>query len=296
MDELLDLDYLRILSSERNIIPALRSQAEESDRLIWVYRKEILEWLTKLRRAHIDPHARDDFLKQGVISHKYPIGYCSWIRDCVFRVLESSIPNLNDFIPECFPGSVKLRKIWTIKQNNCFNNAIQAGSWIIDVANDTSDTRKPPVVIERIEDSGMRNPKNHADFCTVIEKYWGAQCYPNIYYPTLSPFFPVIFSFHGITGFYSWQTKALDAGGIFNGFDSAYRFIFDSQFSEKRLTDKQIGNLRGIWDHSPIVESPSLRDIRSAFSLARRYGPSRLAEIYIWALADVEESTMEVRV
>lgn len=291
-----DLDYARMISSERNIIPALRSQAEESDRLIWVFRKEILEWLTKLRRAHIDPHACDDFLRQGVTSHKYPIGYCSWIRDMVLNVLESSIPNLSDFVPECFPGSVKLRKIWAIKQNSCFNNAIQAGSWIIDVANDTSDTRKPPVVINRIEESAMRNPQNHADFCTVIEKCWWAQSYPNIYYPTLSPFFPVIFSSQGITGFYSWQTDSLDAGGIFNGFDSAYQFIFNSQFSEKRLADKQIKNLRQIGNHSPTVWSPSLRDIRSAFSLARRYGPNRLAEIYMWSLADVRKSTMELRV
>jgi hypothetical protein len=128
------------------------------------------------------------------------------------RILKSSNSDVTDFIPACFPGALSLKKIWAIKDDRCFNNAIQAGSWIIDVANDTSDTSKPPVVINRIENSAMRNPQNHADFCSVIERYWNVKCYPNIYYPTLSPFFPVIFSSDGITGFYSQQTQAVDAG------------------------------------------------------------------------------------
>jgi hypothetical protein len=67
---------------------------------------------------------------------------------------------------------VKFRKIWAIQDEKYMQNAIQVGSWIVDAANDTCDRNKPPVVIERIENSGMRNPRDHADFCDVIEKYW----------------------------------------------------------------------------------------------------------------------------
>lgn len=74
------------------------------------------------------------------------------------------------------------------------NNTLQYGNWIIDAANDTVDTMKYPVTVLKIEDSQTRNPRDHEDLCQVLEKYWPVQCYPNVYYPELAPFFPVIFT------------------------------------------------------------------------------------------------------
>lgn len=91
------------------------------------------------------------------------------------------------------------------------NNALQYGNWIIDAANDTADTSKYPVTVLKIQDSNTRNPRNHEDLCTILEKYWTVKCFPNVYYPELAPFFPVIFTQDEKVGFAERSMIGIDS-------------------------------------------------------------------------------------
>lgn len=287
------LDAVRTTIHERQIRPVWPIQAHQSDELMWQFREKIAQHLTILRRKQIDPHARNQLKLERTNHNKYPIGYCGWIRNCVSEIIEDTI---GEICRGMDVSGIKFRDIWVIQDEKYMQNAIQAWAWIIDAANDTCDTRKPPVVIERIENSGMRNPRNHADLCSVLESYWWVRCYPNIYYPILSPFFPVIFSMNSRVGFISSVTDWLDAYGVFNGFSSAEDFIFHSQFSERRLSEQEQSYLTDISDHDLCPASQhSLQDVRKTFRRAKSYGPGKLAEIYTYFLLQVQESPNDVK-
>lgn len=291
-------DYVRKMATERQIKKVWPIQAQLSDFLIWKFREQIIEGLVSLRRDRIDVFARDARRKKWLIHDNYPIGECLWIRDCVFNILKATPREMCPELPHISPFAMPLRKIWVIQHDKYMQNAIQAGSWIIDAANDTCDRYKYPVSIQRIEHSGMRNLRNHEDLCGVLEKYWWVQCYPNIYYPILAPFFPVIFSFEGKVGFWASSTRRLDASGIFDGFISAEDFIFNSEFSDKRLTPEQQEQLVDIPWKTPIESftkgQTSLKKVRNMFSRARLYGTNHISAVYLSFMLDIQRSGMEL--
>ena len=126
----------------------------------------------------------------------YPLGRCREIRDKVFEMLGESINtretpitrSLHHFISQ---GGLAT-KIWGVLRESYFQNAIQIGSYYVDVANDTVDPRKPKIEILRLADSGMTPVNSLEHFKTIAERYWNARVYANTVFPGLAPFFPMI--------------------------------------------------------------------------------------------------------
>lgn len=293
MSKMTPLDFTRKMAKECQIQWVWPVQAELSDFLIWKFREEIIRGLVSLRRDKIDHIARESRRKKWISYDEYPIGECLWIRDCVFYILERTPRDVYPKLPNVSPFSMSLRKVWAIQHDKYMQNAIQAGSYIIDAANDTCDRYKYPVSVQKIEHSGMRNPRNHADLCDVLEKYWWVKCYPNIYYPILAPFFPVIFSFEGKVWFWCAPHR-LDAGGVLDGFISAENFIFQSPFSDKRLSEEEESQLVDFDSNITVFTGTkvSRAKVRKMFSLARSFWSNKVSAYYLGFLKELRQSAL----
>lgn len=271
---------------------------EMSDFLIGHFREDIIRALYNLRIYRIDPAARKNLASQWYQRvAKYPIGECGWIRDKILHILQRASRSYNPRMPGISPMIVQLRPVYWIQNEKTFQNAIQAGRWIIDGAKDTTDRNKFPVTVLRVDDSWLRNMYNHADFADVFERYQGVRSYPNVYYPNLAPFFPIIFvDIDGSVWFGTNMPQRLDMIGIFEDFQSAENFIFDSDFASRRLTKEQQGKLESMhpWNTLNIEDNISLDAIRIWFKQARWRSVEERATIYqqLWNL--IEKSSLRL--
>lgn len=199
---------------------------------------------------------------------------------------------------------MNLRKIWCTDRLPSFQNAIQAGDYIIDAATDTFDPYKYPVKISKIEDAGLRNAADHADICATIESYWRVDCYPNIYFPQLAPFFPVIgVTQEGRVGFMCQNMRHMDAQNLIGGdFLSAKNFIFNSPFSHKRLLPKHLESLHWI---PPIgrdsdrhayqaMEKPKIQSVEKMFKHVHLYSPEILANVFLHHFSSMHNSALDI--
>lgn len=190
-----NFDAVRIMAQESSLVKPFPSQVRLSDSFIKPIRERLILDLVHIRRDIIDPKTREYLLKTDREWYeKYPVGYCLHIREAIWSILCHSFREKPSSIPGLFLYQLNLRKIWCMTNIPSFQNAIQAGGYIIDAATDTFDRYKYPVRVSKIEDSGLRNPRDHADICETIESYWHVDCYPNIYFPYLAPFFPLLAS------------------------------------------------------------------------------------------------------
>lgn len=127
---------------------------------------------------------------------KYPVSCCLEITRHMLALLSqdpvgaktAGITSLHDF---CRSGG-EIKRIWGALRGVYFQNAMQAGSYYIDVANDTVDPSKDKVEIRPLEQSGFRNLQSYHEFADVAEGYWKCQMIPNWYFPNLAPVFPII--------------------------------------------------------------------------------------------------------
>ncbi len=222
------------------------------------------EWLTdRLIRPNIEAigylfvnirRACDEALSEEKceIRGEYPIGRCGEIRDNTIKKLAELMA---DPSMESFPGvqflksfhahGGKIKRFWAIDSGRYFQNAIQIGSIIFDVANDTVESQKPSVVAYL--DIDLCPMKNITDFCEmaeVIESYWGWKVYVNDVYPVLAPLYPFLvyrpetdeYFFHEDTDMVAFN--AFHTGDIEPVTASSKKFIFDSKFSSQRLPDE----------------------------------------------------------
>ncbi len=190
-------------------------------------------------------------------SNEYPVGRCQEINTAVLEDIIANINNpslasmrvLRKFVKE---GGI-IRRAWCIKDAT-FQNAIQIGNAVLDVANDTADKTEPPVVfIPDIRESDYRTIATIENYADVAEEYWGARVYPNIYLPALAPLDPVILR---KPLYYDGDTKKptgmdglfLDGNQISiaslnlalqdehgRRFDLTRKFLTDSRYSSRRL-------------------------------------------------------------
>ena len=89
-------------------------------------------------------------------------------------------------------GGGLVKRIWGALRGEYFQNAIQAGSYYIDVANDTVDPAKEKVEILPLRDSGFRSIDSYQEFADVAETYWNCRIIPNRFFANLAPFIPMI--------------------------------------------------------------------------------------------------------
>lgn len=154
--------------------------------------------LLMMRRKVDEPLKQSQPLKLG---KPYPLGQCLEISQAFLHHLSNlSADELqNDDLKAAYDALQKFtcsggefRQVWGDLRGQYFQNAFIMGSWYVDVANDTVNPDKPPVEILPFPESGLRPIQNFAHFAVIAKRYWKAVCLPNLIYPELAPFFPLI--------------------------------------------------------------------------------------------------------
>lgn len=160
---------------------------------------EIEQDLTALRRE-IDAALGDGkgTITSGSPQHGgYPIGYCKPIRDLgLHRLLN---PRADDIKRPAVAALASFRAaggvvkgIWGVQKGAYFQNAIQAGDLWLDLANDTVDPSRRSVEILPLGQAEFEDITSFGHYARVAESYWGYRAFPNLYFPHLAAFFPVL--------------------------------------------------------------------------------------------------------
>jgi hypothetical protein len=181
------------LDNYSHILEVDDKQKKLTEKWILPHVETITDDLCKIR-ANVDKRLKK-YIKH---SKSYPVGMCQEIRNEVYKeMLGTSGMNkdlkglqmVRNFIRE---GGI-LKAFWGIDQEKYFQNAIQVGTSILDVANDTVDPRKPKIVFyPDMETAPIKRINSIEAMAEIMERYWGYEIYPNIYFPNLAPFFPII--------------------------------------------------------------------------------------------------------
>jgi hypothetical protein len=181
------------LDNYSHILEVDDKQKKLTEKWILPHVETITDDLCKIR-ANVDKRLKKDIKH----SKSYPVGMCQEIRNEVYKeMLGASGMNkdlkglqmVRNFIRE---GGI-LKAFWGIDQEKYFQNAIQVGTSILDVANDTVDPRKPKIVFyPDMETAPIKRINSVEAMAEIMERYWGYEIYPNIYFPNLAPFFPII--------------------------------------------------------------------------------------------------------
>ncbi len=181
---------------------------------------------------------------------KYPEWFCLQIRDSVLQILEweikekykryEPISSLRQFIKHWWI----LKWAWWIQNNIHFHNWIQLWNYFLDVANDTVDTTKSKIELSLLSHSGFKNIDSVEEFWNIVELYWNRKVYPNIYFPRLAPFCPIITIDEKWDIFIPDLCTALFSKNILNSFELSYKFIFNSKYSERPLPQECISEIQ----------------------------------------------------
>ncbi|MBC8009522.1 MAG: hypothetical protein H7067_05455, partial [Burkholderiales bacterium] len=116
---------------------------------------------------------------------RYPIGFCSAIRDQVFERL------LDDREFHALVGpEVVFKKIFVLLKGRYFQNALQLGNLYVDVANDTVDLAKPKLEWLRIDEVDYENADDWPAVAAVGRRYYEIELYPNFLFPLAFPAAP----------------------------------------------------------------------------------------------------------
>lgn len=196
--------------------------------------------------------------KDNNYSSPYPVGRCLEITEHVYNSLIESLnnPSLHGvhFIRKFIKEGGLIKRVWVIQDEHFFQNAIQLGASILDVAMDTFDPKKDPVKIsESAKFGGYETITSIEKLADAMEIYWGGRVYPNIYIPALGATFPLLHRKR--LKYKDHPNKQIDIDGLFlsggqegvfnvnlaipteNGdfFGLTEEFLFKSKYSGRRL-------------------------------------------------------------
>ncbi|WP_339849737.1 hypothetical protein [uncultured Nisaea sp.] len=152
-----------------------------------------MDYLGRLRRE-VDAMLAPQF--PDFSGKPYPLGRCREIRDAVYDRLVADIHQ-----PRCATSLALLsfirgggigRKIWGVLRESYFQNAMQFGTFYVDVANDTVNPAKPSIEILPLTRSGMVSVSDFFHFARIAESYWKCDSYANTAFPGVAAFFPII--------------------------------------------------------------------------------------------------------
>ncbi len=133
----------------------------------------------------------------------YPVSFCLEITRYMLRLMSrepvpphmTGLKALHDFVRA---GGI-VKRIWGALRGTYFQNAIQVGSFYLDVANDTVNPDKDDIEMLPLVESGFRSLDSYFEFAQVGQIYWKYRMIPNRFFPHLAPFYPIIsFSKEGV--------------------------------------------------------------------------------------------------
>lgn len=132
----------------------------------------------------------------GTDADNYPISFCLEITRHMLALMSrepvpvhmTGLQALHNFVRA--GGQVK--RVWGALRGGYFQNAIQVGTYYLDVANDTVTVTKPKIEMLLLADANFNNISSFFEFARVGQIYWKARIIPNIYFPNVAPFLPAI--------------------------------------------------------------------------------------------------------
>ena len=127
---------------------------------------------------------------------KYPISRCDYITGMIYMFLTSAkkiyfgdgITLLQEFIQQ---GGI-LKPIWGQVRGRYFQNAMQVGSYYMDVSNDTVDINKPKVEYAELDKCDFKNIDCYTEYSSLMKSYNHRDILINNCFPALLPFFPLL--------------------------------------------------------------------------------------------------------
>lgn len=159
---------------------------------------EIIKSLTAIR-LRVDDHLLKKWERDGKRRpENYPEGHCKEISVEMLNVLDDELDRPSNpvglkILKEFIDSGGVLKRIWTIESGKYFQNSLQCGTCIIDVANNSIDPAKKPVDIEPDINSGrFQNISSIKQFADVAETYWECEIFPNYIFSLIAPLFPVV--------------------------------------------------------------------------------------------------------
>jgi hypothetical protein len=127
-------------------------------------------------------------LKKEVLK-LYPIGRCSEITDSFLIYLNKNTP---DFLIKFQENGGIIKRVWGNIRNEFFQTAVQMGSYIIDVSNDTVDIKKPKININLLNEIQFSNIQTISEYISIKKSYHNADIYLNNVVPELFDEYPLI--------------------------------------------------------------------------------------------------------
>jgi hypothetical protein len=116
----------------------------------------------------------------------YPIGFCQLIRDGLFdQFIQLEV------IKQLIQQGVICKKVYLILDDRYFQNAIQLGHLLIDVANDTANPTEARIYYKPLDDINYSNFNAYEKYFKIAEKYLNLKFYPNRLLPQISDIYPV---------------------------------------------------------------------------------------------------------
>ena len=116
----------------------------------------------------------------------YPIGFCQSIRDGLFDQF-IQLENIKQLKQQ----GVIVKKVYIILDDRYFQNAIQLGNLLIDVANDTANPNEARIYYKAFDEITYSNFYSYDKYFRIAEKYLNLKFYPNRLLPQISDIYPV---------------------------------------------------------------------------------------------------------
>ena len=198
------------------------------------------EELFRLARAHleaVDAALRSDLAAGRPVPNApeppegtYPHGFCFAICARVFERL-SKEPLVQRFVA----AGVVWKTVYFIQDGRLFQNAIQCGDDLLDVANDSCDPALEPVVSTPLEEVDWENLRDYRQTAAVAEKYYRARLFPNRFFPLLFPVAPFLRLGEGGDIALFWHEHLLFFQDINEGWPRVGALLDDSAWMEQPL-------------------------------------------------------------
>ncbi len=115
----------------------------------------------------------------------YPVGYCQYIRDAVWKRLQGE-----RLFGEFRRHGLALKKIYFIQTGAHFQNAIQLGEYLLDVAHNTVEAGAEPVMGAPFDQEPYENLDDWLRYAAIAESYYHCRLFPNTFFPLIFPLAP----------------------------------------------------------------------------------------------------------
>ena len=217
-----------------------------TDKYITPHVDEIVRDMFDLR-VETDRHFRAEIARGAALAAdagtdakpvNYPISFCLEITRHMLSLMSrepapahmTGLKALHDFVRAGGP----VKRVWGALRGGYFQNAIQVGTFYLDVANDTVTVTKPKVEMLLMAQANFNNITSYFEFARVGQIYWKARILPNIWFPNIAPFMPAITFYDDGRMRLEARTSYMFPMNLVKGLEPAYDYVR----SEAATTDE----------------------------------------------------------